>query len=160
MTRTPGFPPPPHGSRSRPAVGPPELGPGQRPAPPPDTPPVPVSAAYDAPPVRGVADRRGREDVRVTDSHMVDEQPEPAKRGERLFPRALGEAAGLVEAFAEPRQHFFVEDRDGDAFRAGIDDQSNGVRPDVDDGYGFGSRHSSTLSSAVKTQLGNSPALL
>jgi hypothetical protein len=50
----------------------------------------PLDLADEFVTVLGIADRGGRDDVCARDLHMVDQQAEAAKRGERLFARFLG----------------------------------------------------------------------
>ena len=89
-------------------------------------------------PVLGVANGGGRDDVGAPDFHMGEQNLESFKRAERLGPRLAGKPARPLEAGAEAREHFLVEDRRRDSCRPGIDDQPHGVRPDVDNRDGLG----------------------
>jgi hypothetical protein len=64
---------------------------------------------------------------------VVDQQPEAPKRRKRPLAPGGVQSSSLVETGAEAGEHFFVEDRRGDARRPGIDDEPNRVRPDIDD---------------------------
>jgi hypothetical protein len=69
---------------------------------------------------------------------MIEKQPEPPQRRQRLLARRFGQAARPVETGAEPGKDLLVEDRRRDPRRSRIDDKANGVRPDVDDPCRFG----------------------
>jgi hypothetical protein len=64
---------------------------------------------------------------------MIEQQPEPLERRQRLSATFLRQASGVVETGPEARKHFFIEDGRGDPRGTGIDDQTNRIRSDVDD---------------------------
>jgi len=69
---------------------------------------------------------------------MIDQKPEAAERRQGLGARPLGQSPMLIGSGAKAREDFLVEDRGRDPRRAGIDDETDRVRPDVDDRYGLG----------------------
>jgi hypothetical protein len=75
-------------------------------------------------------------------------------------PRLFRERSGPIEAATQSRQHLLVEDRRRDALRSGIDDEPDRVRSDVDNANRFAVFQGQGLTSAVETQLRNSPAFL
>ncbi len=56
------------------------------------------------------------------------------QRRQRLGNRVLGQEAGALHLAAEPAQRLLVEDGDEAARHRLIDDETNRVRTDVDDG--------------------------
>ena len=62
------------------------------------------------------------------------QRPESPQRRQRLGNRILGQEAGALHLAAEPAQRLLVEDRDEAARHRLIDDETNRVRTDVDDG--------------------------
>src|SRR6185369_12551670 len=92
----------------------------------------------------GFADSGGGQHISPFDPHVIDQQPEPAQRGERLVAGGRGERAALFEARAESGENLLVKNGSGNARRASVDHKANRVRPDIDNGYGFGTTHSNS----------------
>ena len=69
-------------------------------------------------------------------SHLLDatQRPESPERRQCLGNRVLGQKAGALHLAAEPAQRLLVEDGDEAARHRLIDDETNRVRTDVDDG--------------------------
>ena len=93
----------------------------------------PLDLAHEFGAVGGVAHGGGRDDLRLLDLHVVEQQPEALSAASALSRASFGKAAGPLEPGAEAGQHLFVEDRRRDPRRPGIDDEPDRVRPDVDD---------------------------
>jgi hypothetical protein len=64
---------------------------------------------------------------------VVDQQAETPKRRKRLLAPGWVEVPRPVEPGAEAGEHFLVEDGRRNTRRPGIDDESDRVRPDIDD---------------------------
>ena len=84
--------------------------------------------------VPGVAAGGGRDGEDAPDLLDATERAEPAERRQRLGDRVLGQEAGALHLAAEPAQRLLVEDGDEAARHRLIDDETNRVRTDVDDG--------------------------
>ena len=69
----------------------------------------------------------------VGHTHLPRKRGKPAKRAAGLFRRIVGELPGLGHAGAEARQDFLVEERRRRAGEPLVDDETDRVRPDVDD---------------------------
>jgi hypothetical protein len=84
--------------------------------------------------VVGIAARGSRDAPQPPHTGRVAERAEPAQRIERLGNRVRGQQAGGLHLAAKSREHLFVEDRRRRAGQPLVDDETDRVRADVDDG--------------------------
>ena len=84
--------------------------------------------------VLGVAAGRGGDGEDASDLLDAAQRPESPERRQRLGNRVLGQKARALHLAAEPAQRLLVEDGDEAARHRLIDDETNRVRTDVDDG--------------------------
>src|ERR1700720_912407 len=78
-------------------------------------------------------------------AHDLAQNPEATQGRERLFDAGLREMAGGCHAFAERAKRFLVENRTGRAAQTFVNDETDRVRPDVDDRDWLGPRWRSGL---------------
>ena len=83
--------------------------------------------------VLGLANRGRRERPDPADSHRPGETNEPRQRRHRAIPPVGVEPAGIGEAAGQGAMDLFVEQRGRQRGDPLVDDETNGVRPDVDD---------------------------
>ena len=91
-------------------------------------------ATAEVRPVGGLAHGRGGGDKCAGGTNPLDDGRKPLQRRQRCGNPVLGKSAGRRQIAAEAGQHLLVEHGpDGPALQA-VQDQSNRVRPDVDNG--------------------------
>ncbi|CAM5215048.1 hypothetical protein BTHI11S_04691 [Bosea thiooxidans] len=94
----------------------------------------PLGPGDEIGPVLGIARRRRGDDAKLADMHRLAEDAEAHQRVDRLLDRVLGEAAGRGDLPAETGHLLLVEDLRRRARQHLVDDETHGVRADIDDG--------------------------
>ena len=98
------------------------------------TPQIASTSRMNSVAVLRLADRRRGDDIELGHTHLARERGKTAKRGAGLLRRVGGEASRLRDAGAEAGEDLFVEERRRRAGETLVDDETDGIRPDVDDG--------------------------
>jgi hypothetical protein len=84
--------------------------------------------------VRGIAARGGGDRPHALDAHRVAQRAEPGERRQRLIDRVLGQKAGRMHLATEAAQGLLVEQRGRAAGEPLVDDETDRVGADIDDG--------------------------